>query len=446
MNTENENENESQAAPLEIISQSALESITRAEIDVSISTARRFPRPDMSIIKKRIMSIACMDVETAESCFYSLKRKSQDGGDRAIKGPSIRLAEIAVTQYGNLKFGSRVIATDDKTITAQGVCHDLETNISCAVEVKRNITTRSGAKFGADMVTVTGNAACAIALRNAILKVVPMAMLKPIYLQCIEVAIGKGEVFIAKRARVFDRFAKMHIDAKRILTYLEKSDIEAVDADDLADLIGVGTAIKEGEIKIEDAFPPPAHPGLEPKPAQPVTGTAAPAKEPEKAPAKSADKPAESAPATATTSTAAPANVVQMPPPAESPEDKEAREEQERMAQARKDIADARARDEAAAKAKAAPAQTAPAANAPLPDPHPDMVPQMRAKLQELGISVGQMSQYMQKNYKLEAFTRLDDFFKASPKWFRNILHKHLTDPQKLANIKAMPDADVKEG
>ena len=47
---------------------------------------------------------------------------------------------------------------------------------------------------------------------------------------------------------------KMGIDKQRILDYYERKSLSEITADDLRSLIGVGTAIKEGHIKIDEVF------------------------------------------------------------------------------------------------------------------------------------------------------------------------------------------------
>src|SRR5678816_4803120 len=98
--------------------------------------------------------------------FYSLPR-----GGRNIVGPSVRFAEVVASSWGNIRSGARIIDIDDKFITAQGQCFDLEKNICVQVEVKRRITKKDGKRYDDDMIGVTGNAACSISLRNAVFKV-----------------------------------------------------------------------------------------------------------------------------------------------------------------------------------------------------------------------------------------------------------------------------------
>lgn len=247
---------ESSAAHFEIQPR-ALELIQRAEIDMQISTAKKYPRLELAKIRQKMLSFATLDEETAESCFYTLRRwDAQANENKLIQGPSVRLAEIAVACYGNLRAASRVIDNDGKKITSQGACHDLENNVLISVEVSRRITNKTGKTFNDDMQITTGNAANSIAFRNATFKVIPMALVKPVYEQAKRVAVGDATTLSVKREKLFKRFSSMGVETERVLAVLEKASIESVDLDDLTTLIGIGTAIKDGEQTVEEAFPP----------------------------------------------------------------------------------------------------------------------------------------------------------------------------------------------
>lgn len=153
-----------------------LEAINRSEIDGQIATAHKFPR-DIMQCKKNMVALAAMDDDVAYNCFYHLERQSKDGKTTVIEGPSVRFTEIISACWKNLRIAGRIIANDGKTITAQGVCHDLESNVAYSVEVKRSILTSKGYTYSQDMQVVVGNAAVAIAQRNAICKVVPQVLI-----------------------------------------------------------------------------------------------------------------------------------------------------------------------------------------------------------------------------------------------------------------------------
>lgn len=156
---------------VQILSSGSLEAISRAEVDIQIETAKRYPR-NLPDVLNRIATLASHDMKTAEECFYVLRRGKGDD-QKTIEGLSVRFAEIIASAWGNLRVATRIIGNDGKMITAQGVCHDLENNVATSVEVHRRITDKFGRTYSDDMVVVTGNAASAIAYRKAVLKVIP---------------------------------------------------------------------------------------------------------------------------------------------------------------------------------------------------------------------------------------------------------------------------------
>jgi hypothetical protein len=176
---------------------------------------------------------------------------------KTLAGPSVRLAEIAASAYGNLHIGARVIDIGDREVTAQGVAWDLETNLRVSVEVNRRITNKDGKRFNDDMISVTCAAASSIALRNAIFRVVPRAYINQIYDKCRLVAVGKAETLTKRRDEILSRLAKMGADRDRVLGALNLRGIEDIGLEHLEQLIGLGTAVKTGERTIDEVFPAP---------------------------------------------------------------------------------------------------------------------------------------------------------------------------------------------
>ncbi len=234
---------------------SPIEALERANIDIQIATAKKYPRSIVRV-KQDMLATATLDQETAESCFYTLPPRAGQGANKRIQGASVRLAEIAISCYGNIKAGARIISDDGAFITAQGVCHDVEKNVSISVEVKRRVTTKTGARYSDDMIQVTCQAACAIAYRNAVFKVVPMALVKPVLDATMKVARGEMKNLSERRGRMLDQFAKMGIEKERVFVAVEKQSIEEIDLEDLTVLTGYYNAIKDGEISVEEIFRP----------------------------------------------------------------------------------------------------------------------------------------------------------------------------------------------
>jgi hypothetical protein len=211
-----------------------------------------------------MLSFATLDEETASSCFYTLPAR-RGGDDKPIQGPSVRMAEIALASYQHVKAGSRIIADDGKFIVAQAVVHDLENNVSVSIEVRRRVTSKSGARYSDDMIAVTGNAACSIALRNAVFRVVPRALITPVYEAAKRVAVGDVKSLTTKRAQIIARLKQMGAKDAAILAAVGAEKTEDIDLAKLEVLIGLGTAIKDGEITLETAFP-----GASPKEGKPI--------------------------------------------------------------------------------------------------------------------------------------------------------------------------------
>ena len=233
-----------------VISQAdSLTAIDRAQADSQIATAHQFPRNITSAINN-ILTIATLDTETAEECFYALRRRNPDGTTNIIEGPSVRLAEIVASSWGNLRVMTQIIANDGKSITARGVCWDLETNLAICCDVKRRITGKNGQTFSEDMQIVTGNAASAIALRNAIFKVVPMGLLKKTVGQIKDVALGLE----TSRKNCLANYAKAGVTPEMIFAYFDIKSVEELDREKIFELKATWQAIKEGSTTVKEAF------------------------------------------------------------------------------------------------------------------------------------------------------------------------------------------------
>ena len=231
-----------------------LTALTKGEIDAQIATAKQYPR-NLARVLNNIETLATMDEDVAGSCFYALRRQG-----KVIEGASVRMAEIVASSWGNLRTQARIIANDGKTITAQGVCHDLETNTAISVEVKRRITDKNGKTYNEDMQIMTGNAACAIALRNAVFKVVPAALIKKTIDKAKKVSLGESMTLETSREKMLQYFKTIGVEEKQILDYLSITKIDEIDIDMVVELRGLATAIKEGTTTVKEAFEPKVDP------------------------------------------------------------------------------------------------------------------------------------------------------------------------------------------
>jgi hypothetical protein len=236
---------------IQTTTEATVAAITRSEIEAQLDAAHKYPR---SIGKFGVTAtkLATYNQAVAESCMYSVPRSG-----KAIVGPSVRLAEIVASCYGNLHYGSRIVDTDDTHITAQGIAWDLEKNLRVTVEIKRRITDRSGRRFNDDMITVTGNAAASVAIRNAIFRVVPRAYVDVIFEDARRMVTGDAKSFTARRDEFMARLLKMGVTQERVLARLNKPTVADIDPDDLATLAGLGNAIRSENVSLDEAFPDP---------------------------------------------------------------------------------------------------------------------------------------------------------------------------------------------
>lgn len=222
--------------------------ISRSEIEQQIATARRFPR-SLKRFRDEAIQMVTLSESIAEQCVYALPR---DG--KTIEGPSARFAEIIASAWGNNRAGARVIDDKGEFIVAQGGFHDLERNVAITYEVQRCIVDKKGNRFKADMIGVTANAACSIALRNAVLKGVPKAFWEDMYVEARKVIMGNVQTLANRRAAAIETFQRFGVSLEQICQKLGVAGVEDIGLEHLVLLRGMLTAIKEGDTTPEEAF------------------------------------------------------------------------------------------------------------------------------------------------------------------------------------------------
>jgi hypothetical protein len=286
----------------ELVQPSAVQALERAAVDAQIATARAYPR-DLLQFKKRSLAMATLDLETAKSCIYQRPvGKDENGRPKIAEGESIRMAEIVAASFGNLRVGARVIEQTPTFVRAEGVAHDLESNYAGKSEVVESTVDRKGRPYSERQRTVVAKAALAKAYRDAIFKVVPRSMCKFIR-TAAEQIVRKEDLPLDERRKKLAAWAKAEgLAESRICAAFGVKAISELQLDHFVELVGIWTAIKEGDTNIDEAFPdqgppPPTPPGQPPPPPT----AAAPAPSPdEKAEADAGLAPTQQQTATAT--------------------------------------------------------------------------------------------------------------------------------------------------
>lgn len=232
--------------------ESMVVNLARAEVDQQVSTAKAYPRSVARVIQN-ILTMATLDETTAAECLYAVPRDK-----KMITGPSVRLAEIVSINWGNCRIGARVVHVDrfEKYLEAEGMFHDLETNMATVARVRRRISNSSGRIYSEDMIVITGNAACAIAKRNAILGAVPRGVWRKAY-DAVE-AVIKGDaktLEVRRRNAIKTLTSEYKITERQIFDALDVSGEADIGLDQVATLSALRAGLKNGETTVDDVFP-----------------------------------------------------------------------------------------------------------------------------------------------------------------------------------------------
>ncbi len=231
-----------------------VDAVERANVDSQVATAKQYPRDLTRCINNSIV-MATMDYETAQSCGYALPR-----GGKPITGPSVHLAKLLVSNYGNIRAEAKITKITDKRVISRGTCWDLENNVATAFEVGRSIVGKNGKRFSDDMITVTGNAASSIAYRNAVFSVIPKAITDKVYQAAQHFITGDlsdEEKLVARRKKCVDFFKDEYgITEQEVVMLCGKQTINQIKADQIALLLGITQSLKDGDTTVDELMKP----------------------------------------------------------------------------------------------------------------------------------------------------------------------------------------------
>lgn len=251
MNLENYEVLPVEAQDVQIVQVDAVE---RANVDSQVATAKRYPRDIRRSIDNSVV-MATMNQETAQSCIYALPR-----GGKPITGPSVHLAKIIVSNWGNMRTEAKVVQITDKQVISRGTCWDLETNVASAFEVRRSIIGKNGQRFSDDMITVTGNAANSIAYRNAVFAVIPKAITDRVYYAAQKFITGDlsdSDKLLKVRTGILNNFKNNYgITEEEVVKMCGKQTVNQIGADEISMLMGTIQALKDGDTTVDELMKP----------------------------------------------------------------------------------------------------------------------------------------------------------------------------------------------
>jgi len=235
---------------------SAIEQMERAAIDIQIATAHQYPR-SIAEFNRRAKELVSADAETAESCIYRRPvGKDKSGKVVFATGESIRLAEIVASCYGNLRVQGMITEMTPQYVKAVGIAHDLENNYAAKAEVVESAAYKDGQPYDERMRIVVAKAAQKKAIRDAIFAVVPKSLCKGIIAEAQKIISGAEKPLEERRQAVAQWISKLSIDPKRVFAAIGVNGFEEIGPDELESLTGIRTALKDGDITLDEAFPP----------------------------------------------------------------------------------------------------------------------------------------------------------------------------------------------
>ncbi len=211
-----------------------------AEAQGQLILAKRFPR-SMAQARADFME-ACKSPEFAAKAFYAVPNRGS--------GPSIRFAEEAARCYGNFQYGHRELSRSEGKSEVEVFAWDMEKNNHSRrqITVIHIVDTKNGPKKLTDQADIDNRLANVASkqMRGRILALLPKELVEAGQAACkLTIAGGNDKPISARVADMTAAFSKFGVNAKQIAAYIGHT-LDDVTVDELADLLGVYNAIKEG--------------------------------------------------------------------------------------------------------------------------------------------------------------------------------------------------------
>lgn len=236
----------------QVVEIQAVDMIEQANVDVQVATAKKYPR-NLDTCVRNATYMATMDKETAKTMGYALPR-----GGKPITGPTVHLARIVASCYGNLRTEAKVVRITDTQVISRGIAWDLENNTASAFEVRRNIVDGKGKKFSQDMITVTGNAASAIAYRNAVFNVIPRSVWYKPYQAAQNLLVGdlsSEDKINNSRINCIKTFKnEFNISEEDVIKLTGKQTINQLQREQLVLLSNIAQALRDGDTTVDEVL------------------------------------------------------------------------------------------------------------------------------------------------------------------------------------------------
>lgn len=260
---------EREKAPLPAISKetaaTAVAVAARADVEARYAIAQRFPRVWMDVRNRMLQ-------HCSRARFATTARYSKPVGGQKIMGWSVRFAEAAAREMGNLFISTTVVWDDEEKRIVRVTVTDLESNTSYPTDVVISKTIEryssngyevlgSREKNGKTLYIVKANdddilnkqgALVSKARRNNILALMPGDLLDECFDEVQEAASKEDAADPQAAAKKISKaFYEYGVSAKDLAAYLGKADFTGVTPEQVGMLRTIYIAIKDGELTWE---------------------------------------------------------------------------------------------------------------------------------------------------------------------------------------------------
>lgn len=211
-----------------------------AEARGQMQLAKMFPRSVTASIAEFME--ACKSSDFASGAFYSVPNRGS--------GPSIRFAEEAARCYGNFEYGHRELSRSDGKSEIEVYAWDKEKNNRSTrqITVMHVLDTKNGPRKLTDQADIDNRIANVASkqIRGRILALMPKHMVMMGQAECKKTIAGNNDKPLGERIQaVVSAFTKYGVTVAHLERYLGHK-LDETTIDELADLTGIGYALKEG--------------------------------------------------------------------------------------------------------------------------------------------------------------------------------------------------------
>ncbi len=235
---------------IQVVEQTQLAIMQKAEIDTAIATAKQYPR-SLTAFKDNALAYATSDHETAMECLY----KRPVGGGKNAEGMSVRMAEIVASTYGNIKVQARIVEQTDRKVVCEGIAHDLETNNLQSIMKSEITVTKQGQPYSEGMRNTVALACLAKAKRDAIFAVVPRSLVRHVEKAVKAMLFGDAQSLDQTRKQMKDWIKTLPIDESRVWAYLKVDGVDDMTPSTVETVVGIWNGLNNNEYTIDQAFP-----------------------------------------------------------------------------------------------------------------------------------------------------------------------------------------------